>query len=776
MKVGLRQADGKNILARRLILYIVLFAVATTIVLAAIHSYVEYRQRINAIHSHLSQIETSNREVVAGALWTADKEQLNTILRGITELPDIEYAEVRVNGELFSSVGTEPLQGAIAVTFPLRYRHRSRLLTVGEMSVVAEQSRVWQHFMSQAWSLLVYDAIEIAIIALFIYLLVTRLITRHLYKMAAFAGKLVIDNFESRLDLERKRQSAAAPDEIDILAATLSRMQASLGTSVSELKQKESHINLLMESVGEGIYGIDPLGNCIFANTACAQMLGWENSNELLGRNMHQLMHYSHQDGSGYSGEDCKICQAHLQGVSAHAEDEAFWRRDGASFPIEYRSQPIIYEDRILGTVVSFNDISERKEAERKLRKTHEELEDRVLQRTEALSKAKDEAEMANRAKTVFLSSMSHELRTPLNAILGFAQLLELDADQMNEAQCEALEHILNGGRLLLELINDVLDLAKIESGNLALSIEDIPVMAILEDAVQMIRAMAAENDISVDISCPGSELPLIRADHIRLKQVVLNFLTNAIKYNRKGGRVTVEFEVIPERFLRILVNDTGEGIPARYQCDLFKPFSRLGAEAGTIEGTGVGLAVSKELIKLMEGNLGFESEEDQGSTFWFELPLARDLKSGANTVMPHNDDQDHSVDRSDTAYPGARKVLYIEDNPANLKLMKNIIAQIPGLRFIAAQSAKAGIALAEREKPDLILMDINLPGMNGHEALGKLKQNAETAQIPVIAVTANAMNSHLEKAEQSAFVSYITKPFDVADIIKSIKHLVKGM
>jgi len=235
---------------------------------------------------------------------------------------------------------------------------------------------------------------------------------------------------------------------------------------------------------------------------------------------------------------------------------------------------------------------------------------------------------------------MSHELRTPLNAILGFAQLLELDADQMNEAQCEALEHILNGGRHLLELINDVLDLARIESGHLTLSIEDVPVRMILEDAVQMTGAMAAENDISIEISCPGTELPLVRADHVRLKQVVLNFLTNSIKYNRKGGRVTVEFEEIPGRFLRILVNDTGIGIPARYQRDLFKPFSRLGAEAGTIEGTGVGLAVSKELIKTMEGNLGFESIEDQGSTFWFELPLARELKSVANTVTPHNDDQ----------------------------------------------------------------------------------------------------------------------------------------
>ncbi|HED18436.1 MAG TPA: response regulator, partial [Gammaproteobacteria bacterium] len=633
---------GKSAIARKLILYMVLFGVSVTIVASGIQLYAEYKQEVGAINSRLDQIRTGYIGGIAAAAWTADKEQLNAILRGIVELPDIEYATVRVNGSTFVSNGTEPVSRTIHTTFPLQHLHRSRLITIGEMHISASLEDIYEHILKHSGIVLGTNAIEIFLIAIFFYVLFNKLVTRHLHKMAAFAGRLNINNLDDRLDLE-KQQSDAAPDEIDILADTLLRMQTNLGTSVDNLKQRE------------------------------------------------------------------------LQ-----------------------------------------------------LHNAHEELEDKILRRTEALSTAKDEAETANRAKTVFLSSMSHELRTPLNAIMGFAQLLELDADQLNEAQCEAIEYILSGGRHLLELINDVLDLAKIESGHFALSIEDVSVRIIVDDSVQMLRAMAAENDISVEIRHPDTELPMVRADNVRLKQVVLNFLSNAIKYNRKGGRVSVEFEEIPGHFLRVLVSDTGQGIPVSYQRDLFKPFSRLGAEAGEIEGTGIGLTISRELIKLMKGNLGFDTIEGRGSTFWFELPLARVLESRDATASQSNLDCDYPENESGTTLPGARKVMYVEDNSANLELMKNIIAQIPNVQFISAHTAERGITLAEQEKPDLILMDINLPGMDGHKALRKLKQNPATADIPVIAVTANAMAPHLAEAERSAFVSYIIKPFNVADILKS--------
>jgi signal transduction histidine kinase/ActR/RegA family two-component response regulator len=412
----------------------------------------------------------------------------------------------------------------------------------------------------------------------------------------------------------------------------------------------------------------------------------------------------------------------------------------------------------------------ERALAQQEVMRLNEGLERRVQERTMQLELANSELELAieearnaNQAKSAFLSSMSHELRTPLNAILGFAQILAADnLPTTPEQKKEFAGHILKSGRHLLTLINEILDLAKVEAGALTLSMEPVSLADILAECRTMIEPLAAARGIRVQFL--GDAVAQVAADRTRLKQVLLNLLSNAVKYNREGGTVTVTCTACGPDRLRLSVQDTGMGLRPDQVAALFQPFNRLGQENGAQEGTGIGLVFTRRLVELMKGEIGVTSSPGVGTTFWIELSVSAPLTQLAAPALA---DPGHAA-----AVPGGaepRTILYIEDNPANLRLVQEIVAFRPGLRLLTARDGHAGLALAQMERPAIILMDLNLPGMNGFEVLAQLRRDPHTAHIPVLALTANAMPHDVERGMSAGFARYLTKPIDIEQFNEAI-------
>ena len=392
----------------------------------------------------------------------------------------------------------------------------------------------------------------------------------------------------------------------------------------------------------------------------------------------------------------------------------------------------------------------------------------RVAERTRAeaeLRAAREEAERANRAKSEFLSRMSHELRTPLNAILGFGQLLEVDVER--EEDRESVELILRAGRHLLALIDEVLDLSRIEAGEMSLSVEPVSVREAAYQSLDLVRHMATERGIEIVV--PGDLAPerRVRADLQRLKQVLLNLLSNAIKYNRAGGTVSVTYEEAADAKLRIVVSDTGYGIPEEKLRRLFVPFDRLDAERTAVEGTGLGLALSRGLMHAMGGTLGVESREGVGSRFWVELPLAEEEAPDA----PRRRADPAPEPESGTTHT----VLVIEDNLANVRLMERIFRRRPHVRLLVAMQGSMGLELARQHRPGLILLDLNLPGISGREVLRELRSDPALRHVPVVMVSGDAMPEKVERLKEEGAHGYITKPFNVNEVLRLVDETLDG-
>lgn len=393
-----------------------------------------------------------------------------------------------------------------------------------------------------------------------------------------------------------------------------------------------------------------------------------------------------------------------------------------------------------------------------------------VRKRVESeLKAAMATADKANRAKTDFLSGMSHELRTPLNAILGFAQLMESGSPAPTLSQRRNLEQILKAGWYLLELINEILDLALIESGKLTLSREPVSLAEVMLECRAMVEPQAHKRGIAMTF--PRFDAPhFVKADRTRVKQVLINLLFNAIKYNKPSGTVVVECTLSPPDSIRVSVRDTGAGLAPEQLAQLFQPFNRLGREASAEEGTGIGLVVTKRLIDLMGGTIGADSVVGAGSVFWIELGL---------TVAPQLADwQADHVPLVQSQVPEGtpqRTLLYVEDNPANLELVEQLIARRPDLRLLSAADGNLGIEFARAYQPEVILMDINLPGISGIEAMKILHADPATAHIPIVALSANAIPRDIERGLEAGFFSYLTKPIKVNQFMEALDMALKS-
>ena len=564
-----------------------------------------------------------------------------------------------------------------------------------------------------------------------------------------------------RVDVDAER-IGAAQRLADHLAAVYERRHGE-----EALRESEERFAAVADSTGDWVWASDLQGRLTYSNAVVEAVLGYS-VDEVVGQNGFALVHdddlarlevelAATRERHGGRTDSVAVRLRHRDGGYRWLEGSLTAAYDRSGEPTGYRG--------------SGRDITERLEVERELHALTTELEERVAERTRQLEEtnqqlsrreaqlvaAKVSADRANRAKSDFLSRMSHELRTPLNTILGFAQLLEMDA--VEPAERESVERILKGGHHLLQLINEVLDISRIEAGTLSLSLEPVHLTASIAEALDLIEPLARQEGLHVRAELSDLEGAWVCADRQRLKQVLLNLLANAVKYNVEDGTVGVGVDLPGDGCARVTVTNTGRVIPAEERGRLFWPFERLGAERTRVEGAGLGLAVAKQLVDAMSGSIGVEALEDRaGSAFWFSLPLTEEADVPGAAVEPQP---------RPPADGAARTVLYVEDDPASVRLMERLVAYRPNVDLLHASTGAAALELARRHRPHLVLLDLDLPDIPGSEVLHLLRSQESTRDIPVLAVSADANTERVRRLLGAGAADYVTKPLELRAFLR---------
>jgi PAS domain S-box-containing protein len=554
----------------------------------------------------------------------------------------------------------------------------------------------------------------------------------------------------------RKKDAGEFPIEISLSPVDTSEgmlVSASI-RDISERKRQEfevqriqSHLLSAVENI-QGAFAIfDTNDQLVLCNSTCRWLFGRHFEDELVGRKFADLLHSNLAAGTFDSSP------------RPVAEFEAAWHgyhRDPNGV-LETRTR----EGRTMR-------IMERRTTEGGSVMTVWDVTDDVEHEAE-LDRARALAEAASSAKSEFLASMSHELRTPLNAVLGFAQLLQRDKKTpLSGRQQERIEHVLKGGEHLLRLIDEVLDLSRIEAGQISVSSEPIAIAQVLQEVKTTLDPLAARADVELTLDPIAEQLPYVIADRVRLKQILMNYGTNAIKYAKKPGKASFKVSEA-DGGLRIALHDDGLGIPDDKQNRIFQPFHRAGQETGPIEGTGIGLAISKRLAELMGGTVGFESQYGAGSKFWIELPI----EPASAAARAHSDLQPQTTSALSGPDGPRFSIVYIEDNPSNIAFMEDLITDFERVELICAPNAEIGIEIVRARRPQVVIMDIHLPGMNGFEATERLRSWPETRDIPVISLSAAAMVRDADMVQDAGFYRYLTKPVKVDELTRTLEEIL---
>ncbi|MEJ8568491.1 PAS domain S-box protein [Elongatibacter sediminis] len=509
------------------------------------------------------------------------------------------------------------------------------------------------------------------------------------------------------------------------------------------LHSSERRFRELAEHAPVGIFLTDPRGSCIFVNEAWQQSTGLSQE-DAIGDGWLTALHPDDR------AEKVERWRAFVGGTDSFDLEYRFQHADGRTIWVSGNAVPFRNDaGQTIGYLGTTTDITERKRVEAELQKS------------------RDEAHRANQAKSEFLSRMSHELRTPLNAVLGFGQLLQMGSENFSDSQIEGVDQILAGGEHLLQLIDDVLDYSRIETGHMNLGIQRVDTAEPLERALSLVRSMAEHHDIQ--LHPPEGPSVGVMADPRRLQQILVNLLSNAIKYNRPGGRVEILQESLQGGMVRISVRDTGTGIRGEDQDRLFEPFERVLDASRLIEGTGIGLSICKRLVELMGGRIAFESESGVGSVFWIDLPAAESEQEDDSWLFGT---LDSLVDATDLE---GLRILYIEDHLASIHFMYEITRRVNDSELLTATNAIDGIALAKSARPDVILMDLNMPGLSGFQALEALRSDERTQDIPVIALSANATAETSGAVEEAGFTDFVLKPLRLGNLFESVSAAVRS-
>ncbi|WP_417820246.1 ATP-binding protein [Terasakiella sp.] len=772
---------------------IIAFSSLITFFITAIQLFVDYTEQRNDLDVTLNSV-TVNVPTISGSVWSFDEEQILLSLEGLVNLRNIEHVVVKTeNGKSAWEAGAKKSEHVIERAYPLIYDKRGEQVNIGSLNVVASLDQIYERVFSKALGILLSNGVKTFFVALFMFAIFYRLVARRLGALAEKVESITQELAQS--DIDGLYEHDPKDDEIQSLRKsfdhmgdklratfnTLAETNKSLQHAYEEVQTINSQLELrvhertqhLSQEIVEREYVQQSLKNseqrlrdiaesasdwfwetgenhCFtYVSSRCYEVTGLSQE-DILGKQRHALAAYLSPD---YEPD---IWQAYDEILRNELPLEDFrYRlktRNGQIRVIELSGRPYYdTNNQFMGYRGAARDVTDQ------------------VHYQEQLQKAKEKADVASKAKSEFISSMSHELRTPLNGILGFAQLLVMNPKKaLDKQQALYVDQILGASNHLLTLINEILDLSKVEAGKINLDMEVISPIDTINDNIDLLEAAARDYEVSISTNYDNVPPDVqIIADVTRFSQVLMNLCFNAIKYNRPQGRVEISLSVEKKRWLRIKVTDTGNGLTSDQIDQLFTPFNRLGAETTDTEGTGVGLSISQKLVHLMQGQIGVESTPGVGSTFWFEFEVVQ-----ASPVQHQEATIAFSLNNQRLELLPCR-VLYVEDNPENMMLVREIFDKFDQAELLEAQTAEEGLELASTNQLDLILMDLNLPGMDGFQALNILKRQEETKDIPVFALSANVHPDTIRRGIEEGFQSFLTKPVDIVALIKTVNSVL---